>query len=166
VERTLSAPSTPLLKFVLPPVWTAIFGYGTFQLWTNPAEVVYNGVRGAATPATQWLFLGAFVVGVLYLAWWCLPLKQVVLAGNSLRISNFRSEVVVPLEAVERVTQSRLLGRLVTLRLRTDTAFGDRITFLPNTRPGLLFWREDELMGELRELAGIKPAGPHRSSAA
>jgi hypothetical protein len=166
VERTLSAPSTPLLKFVLPPVWTALFGYGTFQLWINPAEVVYNGVKGGATPGTQWLFLGAFVVGVLYLAWWCLPLKRAVLAGESVRISNFRSEIVVPVATIERVSQSWLLGRLITLRLRTDTPFGDRITFLPNTQRGLAFWREDELIRELRELAGISPSGTHRSSAA
>ena len=167
MERTLSAPMTPIVKFIVPPIWMAGFGYGTYELWKNPADVVFNGIKGAATPTDQWLFLGAFLFGALMLTKYCVPLKRVVLTPDGLRVSNFHSDIFVPFPAIEQVSQGRWIGnRVVTVRLRADTGFGDQITFLPSTASRLAFWREDEVVLELRERAGLTRPDTAPSSAA
>jgi hypothetical protein len=144
------------MKFAFPALWVGLFGYGTLRLWIVPADVVFNGVKGAATRHDQILFLAMLALGTLFIAWTCFPLKQVNLTATGFRVSNYFSESVVPFQMVERITQNRWLNvRPITLHLRRPSDFGDRITFLPAGTRRFAFWREDELVAELRGLAGL-----------
>ena len=151
MERTLSSWSTGFMKYVFPALWIGVFGYGTLQLWLAPEAMVFNGVRGGATRQDQWMFLIMLIVGTLFLAWACFPLKRVKLTERGFRISNYLEEIEVPFRSVSSVAQNRWLNmRPVVLHLRQDTQFGRRIVFLPARRRLFAVWREDELVSELR----------------
>jgi hypothetical protein len=160
MKRTLSARYTALLKFVLPPIWIGLVGYAGWQLWSNP-DVLLEGDAGAAALAVRWLLLALVAASLVVLFAFVVPLKRVHLTPDGLRISNYRREVTVPFRAIARVRQNWLpTFRLVMLELRTDAALGRRVIFMPAGPPRMAFWRadywrEDDLVSELRRLAGL-----------
>lgn len=156
MNRTLSTVGTALYKFIFAPVWIMGFGWGTYDMWVHPETVEFNGVKGAITRNDQWLFLAAFVLGTVMVLYFTLPLKRVILTSQGLKVSNYRDEILIPFTAIEAVEQSHWLrARAITVHLRTDTSFGQHITFMPATRTRLAFWRDDEIVAELRQLAHI-----------
>jgi hypothetical protein len=155
MKRTLSHPMTPLMKFILPLFWIAGFGYGTLMLWLHPRTVEFNGVRGGAPSGFPWLFLLAFAGGTFALISFALPLKRVVLTEQGLYVSNYRTEIVIPFNIIEAVRQRRLFGGgIIQLDLRRDLGLGTVVKFMPPARR-LAFWKEDEIVAELRERAGL-----------
>ena len=167
MQRTLSSRYTALLKFVLPPIWIALVGYAGWQLWAD-MDVLLEGDAGAAVLAVRWLLLALIAASLVVLFAFVLPLKRVHLTQDGLRISNYRREVTVPFRAIARVRQNWLpTFRLVMLELRADAELGRRVIFLPAGAPRMAFWRadywrEDDLVSELRRLAGLMTdsAGP------
>jgi len=156
VERTLSSGFTFTLKFIFPVLWIGGFGYGTLQLFTHPGEVTYNGVRGGAPPDAKWLFLLMWVLGAATLGWLTARLKRVRIDNDGLLVSNYREEVRVPFAAVTKVTQNRWVNaRPITVEFRHETPLGRRATFIPAGRGRFAFWREDEIVAELRRRAGL-----------
>lgn len=166
MERTLSAGTTFLFKYLFPVVWIGGFGMGTLELWFHPEDVVFNGVRGAASRGDQWWFLAAWVVGSAFLLWMAFPLKRVRLTEQGLHVSNYRTEILIPFGAIARVEQNRWINvRPVTVHLRHDSPFGRRITFMPAGRRRFTFWREDEIVDELRHRAGlVRELEPQRAA--
>jgi len=161
MQRTLSVSHTPLLKFVLPPIWIVIVGYASWQLWSNPETVFVDREVGAATAALRWLLLALLAASLVVLFAFVVPLKRVRLTPEGLLVSNYIREITVPFRDIERVRQNWLpTFRLVALDLRTDTALGRRAIFMPAVprrtafwRPD--YWREDDLVDELRRLARV-----------
>src|SRR5689334_20250037 len=96
-DITLSSRLTFYMKVILPALWISIFGIVTVVLWfsinTSPVEM-------------KWVFLAAFIGGSLSFWWWCIPLKKVGVRGGDLVISNFRKEIMVPLNFIESVTEN------------------------------------------------------------
>src|SRR5690242_7485092 len=139
-DITLSSRLTFFTKTVLPACWIAGFGVVTAFMWTDghlPAE-------------TGWLFIVAWVAGTLSFWWWCIPLKKVRVNGDDLIISNFRKEIVVPLNFVESVTENRWVNvHPVTIHFRGETEFGRKISFMPKSRV-MFFWSSHPVVGELR----------------
>lgn len=160
-ERTLSSPRTALLKFAVPIAWLAIGGYAVWRLWTRP-DAVLDVDPGSTTDALRWLFLVLFAVGLMLAFAFVAPLKRVRLGRDGLRISNFRREITLPFAAIARVRQSWLpTFRVVTMDLRHESEFGRRIIFRPAGPRRMAFWkadygREDDLVGELKRLAGLR----------
>lgn len=160
MQRTLSARHTVLLKFVLPPIWIGIAGYGLWQLWSNPETVLVDREGGAGT-LLRWLLLALVAASLLVLFAFVVPLKRVRLASGGLLVSNYRSEITVPFHAIARVRQKWLpTFRLITLDLRPDTGRGRQVIFVPAGPQRMAFWRadysqEDDIVGELRRLAGL-----------
>ena len=161
MQRTLSVRLTGLLKFVLPPVWIGIVGYGFWQLWSRPAEVLVDGDTSAMTPALTWLFFVLLALSLVVLFAFVVPLKRVRLAPEGLHVSNYVREITVPFSAIARVRQDWLpTFRLITLDLRAKTLLGRRVIFMPAGPRRMAFWRpdywrEDALVSELRRLAGL-----------
>ena len=106
----------------------------------------------AATGPVFWLFLlfwlGITVWYVMRVAAW----KRVRMDLDSLYVSNYSSEIRVPLTQVEEVWQRRGWPRTVTIRLRGPGVFGPLISFHP--RLSFAFWRQHPVVAELRQLAG------------
>jgi hypothetical protein len=157
MEQNLSSAWTFIFKYPFPIVWIALFGYGTFQLLLHPEEVVFNGVKGGATPSDQAILLIVFGVGASLLVWLAIPLKRVRLDGKKLLVSNYLVEREIPINQVLEVRQNRWLNlRPVIITFHTSTPFGNRIAFIPQGFFQVMFWKEDKIVGELRRLARAK----------
>jgi hypothetical protein len=141
----------------VPSIWIGGFGWGTLQLWLHPADVVFDGVRGGATRHDQLSFLAIWVVLTPLIVAWARWLKRVRSPPDGmLLVSNYLTEVAIPLSDVERVTQNWWLGtRPVVIHLRHESPFGRSIALIPGGFRRTFFGREDYVVGELRELAGL-----------
>ena len=74
-------------------------------------------------------------------------LKRVAFSESSLRVSNFRREIIVPVSDVDVVDQHETQSGRVVIRLTRDTEFGRRIIFSPI---GLFPPRPHPIIAELR----------------
>ena len=148
-DITLSSRLTFITKTIFPACWVAGFGAVTAFFWFS---------RGLP-PETGWLFLVAWVAGALSFWWWCVPLKRVRADGGALYVSNFRKEIVVPLNFIESVTENRWINiHPVTIHFRGDTEFGRKISFMPKSRV-MFFWSSHPVVGELRRMVGAPKTG-------
>jgi len=154
MDRTISSSITFLFKYIFPVVWVSGFGFGALKLLFQPQDVIFNGVPGAATPADQLFVLVMWGFGSAFVLWVTVPLKRVCLKANGLSVSNYRREILIPFGAIERVSQNVLFsGRHVTIYFRYETPFGRRIKFIPAGFGKLAFWKEDDVVKELRRHA-------------
>jgi len=148
--RTISSRQTIFAKFVLPTLWIGIFGAVTLALWLG----FFWGSQSSGPPLPlKWTFLAVLLVGGTILLRTVARLKRVRIDGDSLLISNYRTEIRVPLSEIAAVSENRALNHHpVTITLRRETAFGRRITFMPKVR--FLFpWSSHPIVAELRDLA-------------
>jgi hypothetical protein len=138
------------MKVVFPALWIAGFGMGTMVLWLGS----FQGKNGVAPPTEmKWAFLAAWIAGTAFIWWTCAPLKRVRVDDKSIYLSNYLTEVCVPLAAIEDISENRWISsHPITVKFRYDTGFGDRITFMPKVR---LFglWSSHPVVGELHQLA-------------
>lgn len=157
MERQLSSAWTFIFKYPFPVVWITGFGLGTLSLFADPADVIYNGVRGAAPPDLKWTLLVAWITGSAFILWIARPLKRVRVTEGALLVSNYWREVRVPFGAVDEVRQNRWINvRPISVRLSIDVpGVGSHFTFLPPTRFRFAVWREDREVEELRDLIGL-----------
>ncbi|MGY3265537.1 hypothetical protein [Lysobacter sp. HA35] len=120
--RPLSSSQTVAHKFVFPALWIVIFGSGTLTLLVK---------RSPEAP----IFLSLFTIGSAVIYTLAIGLKRVSLRGDSLVISNFRREIIVPISDLERVSGSVFINpELVWLHFKHDTGFGKKIIFAPRHR--------------------------------
>jgi hypothetical protein len=167
MPRTISAQSTPVLKFVLPPVCAVLFGVAAYALWSDGTGLAFRALRATMPVLHQWLLLAVSATAAVSAFGTCPRLKRVQLTDAGLRVSNYFAEADIPFRAIERVSQGRWHPvRPVTIWLRSDNRFGERITFVPVPRSRLAFWREDEVVADLRALAHSGGARLQRPSAA
>jgi hypothetical protein len=151
-DTMLSSRMTFFSKIVMPTVWVCVFGAVTAAVW------MIDG-----TPAQmRLLFLLAFVVGAVSFWLFCVPLKQVRVDGGNLYVSNFRQEIAVPLAAIARVSENRWVNiHPVTIYLRTETAFGSKIMFMPKQRLAFT-WTSHPVVNEIRQMAAAAASGGGR----
>jgi hypothetical protein len=158
---TLSSRATPLLKFVLTPLWAGAVAWLLWLLWQNPERVLGEGESGAVTLALQWFFLALLAGSLLILFAFVVPLKRVRLGADGLHVSNYLRDITIPFGDIARIRQNWLpTFRLVTLDLRTPSPFGRHLVFMPDVPRRMAFWRadyrsEDAVVRELRSLAGL-----------
>ena len=108
----------------------------------------------------KFVFLGVWIIGSAFILWACAGLKRVRVDEGQLFVSNYLREIRIPFSAVRDVRQNRRLNlRPITIYFRDGTEFGDRVTFMPKRRIAIRFWREDPVVDELRQLAGLLPDG-------
>jgi hypothetical protein len=77
--------------------------------------------------------------------------------GESTVAANYLKEISIPLSDVYDVTENfRVNIHPVTIHLKTPSAFGDKIRFMPQSR--VLWFGSHPVVGELKELARSKGA--------
>ena len=146
-KRTLSSGQTFLMKFVFPTLWISGFGLGTALIWFGPLE---GGP--ADPPGLKYEFLAAWLAGTAFLLCLCVPLKRVSADTSAIHVSNYRREIAIPFELIERVTSMPWISPpTITVHLRAESEFGRRIKFMPKL--DLRIWRTHPAAVELRELA-------------
>jgi hypothetical protein len=155
-QAVLSSRLTYFTKVIFPIVWVGGFGAVTAAVWAS------NG----APNQMKWTFLTALIVGALSFWWACLPLKKVRIDDGTLYVSNFRKEIALPLDIVERVSENRWVNfRPVTLYFRRFTDFGDKIVFMPKSRI-IMPWQSHPVVDEIRQMIKVATAesGKERNS--
>ncbi|WP_321472601.1 hypothetical protein [uncultured Paludibaculum sp.] len=115
-------------KLVLPVIW---FGCLTcVPLW------VYLQT-GHISISREFYFIVAFTIVVtVLLAWFTVRLQLVGYLGQELVIANYWREARIPFELVDAVESVWWYkGRLVRIRFRTATPFGEVVYYLPKWAP-------------------------------
>ena len=98
--RLLSSQLTLWAKFVFPPFWIGAFAAVTVAFWMDR-------VSPAPPPGMKWEVLGLWLGGSALIWWTCGRLKRVRVDETYLYVSNFRTEVSIPLAALARISESR-----------------------------------------------------------
>jgi hypothetical protein len=147
--RTLSSAQTFWIKFVIPGLWTPLFGAGMLALWPV--------ARAKLPPYLPWFFLLAWLAGIVFSVWIYAGLKRVRMDQDTLYISNFLREIAVPLSEVDSVTEKRWIrSHPVTIVLRHPTELGDKITFLPTVRLFTFAWEPHPVVEQIEMAAYMK----------
>jgi hypothetical protein len=145
----VSSSLTFFYKFVFTTVWSGGFGVGTLMMFLSGRPDTHEA---------RWVFATAWAIGTAFIWSICARLKRVELDDRTLRISNYRNEIAVPVTQVAGVRQNRLINlRPVTVTFKDETRFGRSVTFIPRT--SFRFFSEDEVVTKLRKLAGVGGAG-------
>ena len=120
-RRRLDSIATFGIKFVMPALWLAAL-----------ARALQMVLRESASPSPGFIVFcvlsGAFMLRQTY------GLKRVDLVGQTLVISDYRQEITVPLDQIERITQLPMTNSPVTIHLSNDTGVGRKIRFFPGMR--------------------------------
>ena len=150
--KTISSVFSLVLKVLLPALWICAFGATTVLLWLK----LMHGREGGP-PDEAMIFLILWTAGSVS-SFLLIPmrLKRMRIGQNGLYISNYLQEISVPFESIKDVTFSRWIPGPITVHFRDDTAFGDRIVFLPVDFNFRNWNRPHPVIAELRRLAGLK----------
>lgn len=150
MKRQLSSNGTFFAKIVMP--CAAIVSLSGVTLG------IFFGMGGEKPLplSLKFMFLALPVVAAAILYWTVMKYMAVSVADNFLYVSNYMKEISIPLSNVGDVTEIVWLrGHPVTIHLKTDSEFGKKITFMPQTR-GFNFFSPHPVVAELKELAKIK----------
>ena len=150
--RTLSSAQTFPMKVLFPLLWISGFAAATLSLFLAPG--FWHGPDGGPPePELKWLFLLITLAGAVFIWWACIRLKRVRMDDKALYISNYSTEIVVPLVNVAEVTENRWLNiHPVTITFHADTEFGSQVVFMPKTR-WFGFWSSHPVVDEIRTAA-------------
>jgi hypothetical protein len=120
------------MKWVFPTLWIGGFGLGTCAMWLSALQD-----RGGNPPPefVKFAFLAAWLIGSSFIIWFCRRLKRVQVDEEALYVSNYWSEVRIPLAEVSHLTQSYMSRPpTITIHLRGMSSIGQRIVFIPKFR--------------------------------
>lgn len=130
--RRLSARSTLFCRLVLPAAWILGFGGAALAPWVL---ALLPGSAHEVHPTLDGLFVILWAAGAGFLVWFARPLRDVWIDGDHLRVVNFRETLHVPLDALERVEDSRhLRPKLIHVYPERRPGLPGRITFIPALR--------------------------------
>ncbi|MHB1313670.1 MAG: hypothetical protein ACYC3L_16750 [Gemmatimonadaceae bacterium] len=149
MATAMSSRWTPFYKFVLPVLVVGGMCFGAVRASLQPQDV---HMPPGMAPDYGWVALLAMLVLVTGVMWYTLaPLKKVELDGDDLVISNYRTEIRVPLDMVEKIDERSMTNpRRYRMTFREPTDFGRRIVFLEPMAWTLNPWHECEEVAELR----------------
>jgi hypothetical protein len=120
--------ATFINKLLLPPLWIGLLG--GLLIW---AYWTYGRIRVA--PGFQWL-AALIVAATVWMLWFNTLLQRVGYAGRELVVANYRRQARVPFEIVESVEPVWWYRRrLVRIRFRAPTPFGQTVYYLPKWGP-------------------------------
>jgi hypothetical protein len=124
--RTISSLKTFFLKYVFTASWIGLFGFATIGLWMT------DGPGASQDHDLKLLSPFIWILGGGYLWWGYGTLKRVRMDEFNLYISNYLTEIEVPLGEVEEVSGDLMaFSKQVTIKFRNETLFGKKIVFLP-----------------------------------
>jgi hypothetical protein len=152
MRADISSRTTFIYKFIFPAIWIPLFGFVAFLALNGGRHRAGTGNTGALVMAAAWIFGTAFLLRLV------IPLMRVQLRDGRIYASNYRREIEIAPSEIESITQNVWMNvRPITLHLRHETTFGNRIRFLPPSRVVFAFWKEDPIVDQLRRFAGVQP---------
>jgi hypothetical protein len=151
--QTISSAWTFSAKFIFPVVWISVFGLATILPWLGG---FHDRTNVLPPPQLKFVFLVVWILGSTFILWANAGLKRVRIAERHLQVSNYVREICIPFTAIIDVKQNRWINsRPAAIYFRDATEFGDRVTFMPKQRFRIMFWRNDAVIDELKQLAGL-----------
>lgn len=149
MELKLSSRWTFFYKFILPVLTAAGMCYGAWRAFTHPDEL---HLPPGFSPEGGWMFFAGVAVAVAVVIWWTVwPLKRLELADDELLVSNYLTEIRVPLSAIESISRpSATNPKRYTVTFAEPTEFGRTFTFMTPMVWSMNPWAEAEEIGELR----------------
>ena len=120
----------------------------------------------------KWQFLILWVLGTAFILWLSMPLKRVFIEDGALSVSNYLSQIRIPLSDILKVRVNRWVNiggkSPITIELRTPSTFGSRIVFIPTGKAPFSWPWKPKLHPVVEELQAIaarnKPAPPEIES--
>lgn len=163
MQRTISSAQTYLMKVIFPVLWIGAFAMATILLFSGGGGFT-DAAGNPPGPSVKWMFLFATLAGGAFIYWTCIRLKRVALDEQALYISNYHTEIVVPLRDIDDITENRWINiHSITIHFHRDTEFGPRIEFMPKVR-WFVFFSSHPIVAELRAAAarsrGASPDAP------
>lgn len=149
MATTLSSRWTPFYKFVIPLLVFGGIGASSVMAFLRPEpQKMPPGLR----PDQGWILIAAATVIAVAVMWWTLGrLMRVELDDDDLIISNYRTEIRVPLSNVAKIGgPSRSNPPRYTLTFEEPTDLGRTIAFIPPMAWTLGRMKEREEVAELR----------------
>ena len=82
-----------------------------------------------------WFFIILWPAGIAWLLWFASGLKWVSIDDSFLYVAGLRKEIQIALSQLDRVEASFMQRpKVITLRLKSTSAFGKKIAFVPEQR--------------------------------
>jgi len=146
MRRTLSSPLTFFWKFAVPSLFAAGIGYAVV---VQCLDAIRNRDGTLLAYGAICLSIAVFAAVFAWAVGWTIRLKRVEVDDHALYVSNYRSEIRIPLTDVCEVNETTGDRRYfyVSIDLRKPSAFGQRIIFRPQFR-----WYWSGLHPAVREL--------------
>ena len=145
MRRRLSSYQTIIVKIILPVLWPTMFGLAVLGMFTR-------GFDGPDSSA-KWLFFVIWIAGGVFMWWGSVRLKVVSVDETFLYVSNYLKEIAIPLSDIYDVTENFWLNtHPVTIHLKSPSEFGDKVVFMPKTRP-FSFFSSHPVVAELKRMA-------------
>jgi hypothetical protein len=149
VATSLSSRWTPFYKFVLPLLALGGIGFGAWRGYVHPERL---RMPPGVAPEYGWLLLLTIAVFAGVIVWWTVKsLVRIELDDDELVMSNYRSEIHVPLANIASIGgPSSTNPQRYTLTFEESTEFGRRVSFLPPMQWSLMRLSESDEVRELR----------------
>ena len=149
MATTLSSRWTPFYKFVIPLLVIGGVGTSAVMAYLHPEPQKMPPGLG---PNQVWILMAVAAVIAIAVMWWALGrLMRVELDDDELIISNYRTEIRVPLSNVAKIGgQSLSNPPRYTLTFEEPTDLGRTIAFIPPIGWTLRRRRERDEVLELR----------------
>ena len=144
----LSSRRTFIAKYVAPVLWIGGIGSLAVILLLHP-QVATNA------PGSRWSLLIAWLGGGVLVVRHAVRLKRVRVDGDFLLISNYFHETRVPINTLVDVQQGGGFDDTVTLEFQDPNPFKGAVAFIPARPRGLMVWRDNRVVSELRQLAHL-----------
>ncbi|MHB1097541.1 MAG: hypothetical protein ACYC3F_15380 [Gemmatimonadaceae bacterium] len=149
MATTLSSRWTPFYKFVIPLLVIGGVGTSAVMAYLHPEPQKMPPGLG---PNQVWILMAVAAVIAIAAMWWALGrLMRVELDDDELIVSNYRTEIRVPLSNVARIGgPSRSNPPRYTLTFEEPTDLGRTIAFIPPIAWTLMRMKERDEVVELR----------------
>ena len=146
--HTISSASTFFAKVIYPVIWIGTLA----TLYLLPGGLSQSSSNG---------YMLLLIIGGSIFFWWTwMGLKRVRLDDKALYISNYFTEIVVPLKDVAEVSENPWWNyHPVTIYFLVKTKFGNQVTFVPRARWGFS-WSHHPVVDEIR--SAITKANSHK----
>jgi len=138
-------------------VYPFLFPGVTCLLFVGVMLDLFKGRDGSPPPwFVKWIVLGVgSTVSCLAIAF-ANSIQEVYLGQDKLRASGWKGVEEISLDAIESIDQTYISNpKLIVIRLRTQTKFGDRIRFIPIKWYSI--FGSHPLVGELEEAIRRQP---------
>ncbi len=152
MHELLSSKFTLFYRYIWPAAWLAsLLVLGLLFLagqWGDGPPLTGVGVAYGVVAAHYFFFLRR--------------LRRVIAKDDGLLVSDHRREVLVPWSNVARLRGNRWSRHgLIIVKLRSPTALGRKVSFLPYQKAWLPIWREHPAARVIQERAGLVAGRPH-----